>query len=247
MSATIHYAFEYLDMGLSVLPLDGKKPLFRWKHLTERLPTHEEIRQWFGGGDANIGIICGQVSRVVAFDADDRDIAAKLMDTLPHTAMMTATGRGTHFYYRIEEGQAVEPRVKVDGIMLDIRGEASYCVACPSIHRQTGRSYRRLGSWNLEAVPYFDPSWIDGVKGDYDEGRRIVKSIRNPAAYVSRIRAVSGEGGHNATFRAACALRDAGVTPDEALVMLIEWNDTNAKPPWTIRELQHKVRGAFEV
>jgi len=247
MSAMIHYAFEYLDMGLSILPLEGKKPLFRWKHLTERLPTREEIREWFGDGDTNIGIVCGQVSRVVALDADHRDTAAEVTETLPHTEMMTATGRGTHFYYQIKEGQEVEPRVKLDGIMLDIRGEASYCVACPSIHRETGRSYRRIGSWNLDAVPYFDPSWIDGVKGSCAVGRRVAKSIKNGAAYISQIWAVSGQGGHNATFRAACALRDTGMTPDEALVVLIEWNDTNAQPPWTLRELQHKIRSAFEV
>jgi hypothetical protein len=51
MSATLHHAFLFLDMGLSVLPLHGNRPLFPWKHLTERRATPEEIREWFGRGD----------------------------------------------------------------------------------------------------------------------------------------------------------------------------------------------------
>lgn len=37
------------------------------------------------------------------------------------------------------------------------------------------------------------------------------------------------------------------MTPDEALATLIEWNETNAEPCWTVWELQHKIRSAFEV
>lgn len=196
MSETLHYAFEYRDMGLSVLPLRGKKPEFPWRHLTERRPTYAEIKEWFGQGDTNIGIICGRLSQVVALDADSKETAEYLLEALPHTEMMTATSKGRHFYYRIDEGQAVPPRVRVNGMLLDVRGEASYCVACPSIHPEDGRPYRRLGSWNLDDVPLFDADWIEVVDGTRHSttkranrsagGQRISRGFaRSPATVVT--------------------------------------------------------------
>ncbi len=247
MTAVLHYAFLYKDMGLSILPLQGKKPLLPWKHLIDRHPTCDEIKEWFADGKYDVGIICGRISGVVALDADSRDIASMIDAQLPRTEMMTATGKGVHFYYQIKEGQRILPRVKIGGMLLDVRGEVSYCVAAPSIHRATGKRYRQVGSWNLKDVPYFDERWIAETEEiPRMSAGRTGKRIRNGKAYISQIRAVSGQGGHNATFRAACALRDAGMSTDEALAALIDWNQTNAQPPWEFPELQHKIRSAFE-
>lgn len=64
-------------------------------------------------------------------------------------------------------------------------------------------------------------------------------------AYIQRIEAVAGHGGHNATFRAACKLRDAGLSAEEALAVLEHWNATNAKPPWSTAELRHKILSVY--
>lgn len=56
--------------------------------------------------------------------------------------------------------------------------------------------------------------------------------------------AVSGNSGHNATFRAACVLvLGFKLTPDEAYPLLAEWNQT-CEPPWTEKELWHKLHDA---
>jgi hypothetical protein len=72
-------------------------------------------------------------------------------------------------------------------------------------------------------------------------------AIRNGLAYILHIEAVSGDGGHNATFRAACKLRDSGLTARQAFEALNTWNKTNAKPPWTAKELEHKVQDAYRL
>jgi hypothetical protein len=55
---------------------------------------------------------------------------------------------------------------------------------------------------------------------------------------------VSGQGGHNAAFHAACTLvLGFELSPDEALALLAEWN-TTCRPPWNNRELRHKVESA---
>lgn len=53
--------------------------------------------------------------------------------------------------------------------------------------------------------------------------------------------AVSGQGGHNTTFRAACILvLGFGLKKHEAYQVLADWNAT-CQPPWTDRELWHKI------
>ena len=112
------------------------------------------------------------------------------------------------------------------------------------MHPETGKEYEWV-DWpvDMDTVPVFDPKWIgDEVqpfRGHVDGG------IGNAREYISKIVAVSGQGGHDATFRAACKLRDAGLTEEEAFAELVVWNETNAQPKWTPKELLHKVKDAF--
>lgn len=55
--------------------------------------------------------------------------------------------------------------------------------------------------------------------------------------------AISGSGGHNATFRAACECVRFGLTDAEALAALRRYN-ARCSPPWSERELQHKLDSA---
>lgn len=57
--------------------------------------------------------------------------------------------------------------------------------------------------------------------------------------------AISGQGGHDATFRAACQLADRGLGEDQMMEILLTWNETNAKPKWTEAEIRHKVQDAL--
>lgn len=56
--------------------------------------------------------------------------------------------------------------------------------------------------------------------------------------------AVSGANGHNTTFRAACVLiLGFGLTPEESLPLMAEYNG-RCEPPWTEKELIHKIESA---
>ena len=55
--------------------------------------------------------------------------------------------------------------------------------------------------------------------------------------------AISGQGGHPATFRAACECVRLGLGDGDALSLLQEFNRRCA-PPWTEKELRHKLTGA---
>lgn len=69
----------------------------------------------------------------------------------------------------------------------------------------------------------------------YERARKYVEKM--PAAE-------SGNGGHNATFHAACILvQGFGFTPEQAFSLLGEFNQ-RCSPPWTEKELWHKLRQA---
>lgn len=70
---------------------------------------------------------------------------------------------------------------------------------------------------------------------------RAVERCRN---YVSRMpAAVSGQGGHNATFNVACECVRFGLGDGDGLAVLTEYN-TRCQPPWSEKELRHKLDGA---
>lgn len=70
-------------------------------------------------------------------------------------------------------------------------------------------------------------------------------TIRRARHYLAKVEpAISGQGGHNRTYKAACRVMELfDLSVDEALPLLREWNET-CQPPWTERELRHKLEDA---
>jgi putative DNA primase/helicase len=58
--------------------------------------------------------------------------------------------------------------------------------------------------------------------------------------------AISGQGGHNQTFKVACILRQRfQLSEEEALSVIGPWNET-CQPPWTEKDLRKKLKDAAE-
>jgi len=74
-----------------------------------------------------------------------------------------------------------------------------------------------------------------------DDYQRIYRAAR----YLDGLApAVSGQGGHDQTFDAACALVvDFGLTKEQARPILATWNQ-RCEPPWSPAELEHKLDDA---
>lgn len=79
-------------------------------------------------------------------------------------------------------------------------------------------------------------------KGEWRSDKAVIERARN---YVARIPgAVSGNGGHNATFHVACVLvKGFALTESQSLSLITAWN-TRCEPPWTEQELVHKISDA---
>jgi hypothetical protein len=69
--------------------------------------------------------------------------------------------------------------------------------------------------------------------------------LQRAAAWLSRVPpAVSGQNGHSTTYTAAVGLvHGFGLSEGDALSLLSDWN-RSCQPPWSDRELIHKIRDA---
>jgi putative DNA primase/helicase len=94
----------------------------------------------------------------------------------------------------------------------------------------------------LPAAPaQLPPATTDTENGDLEV------RIRKARAYLAKVPgAISGEKGHNKTFYAACRIVQLfKLSEEEALPILKEWN-LKCQPPWTEKELRHKLEDAVE-
>jgi hypothetical protein len=170
MNYTLEIALDYLQRGLSIIPLQpqGKTPLLHtWKPFTTTRPTVPQVRGWFNHWpNANIGVITGAVSGVIVLDIDgpDGEFYVQERGGAPHTPIST-TGRGRHVWLK-HPGFAVRNFVhKLPE--LDMRADGGYVVAYPSIH-PSGRRY--LWEIGLE-TPFAEvPAWLYHIIAPKMEG-----------------------------------------------------------------------------
>ena len=148
MSSMLDAALEYVRRGWSVIPLrftgsieERKRPLLdSWEPYQHERATEEQVRSWWTKWPlANIGLVMGAVSGLVALDLDGPNAVALLHEAkvfLPKTAAVQ-TKRGYHAFYA-HTGYVVPNRAKLlsdgNGSGVDVRGDGGYVVAPPSVH-----------------------------------------------------------------------------------------------------------------
>ncbi len=112
----------------------NKKPLFPWKEFTDRIATRKEIIGWYKKyPKANLAIVTGEISKLTVVDIEH----GGLIDYLPETLTVKTGGGGYHFYYRYTDKFKNAVRIKE---LTDIRNNAGYCIAPPSLHA-SGKRY----------------------------------------------------------------------------------------------------------
>ncbi|MBF0232494.1 MAG: bifunctional DNA primase/polymerase, partial [Desulfamplus sp.] len=164
----LNAALEYIEYGLSVIPIDpkSKRPLIQWKEFQSRIASDAEVEAWWSKWpDANLGIVTGAVSGVIAIDADGPEGLRYMETECQQTPIHSITGKGRHALlkhpgFNVQNATRVLPEI-------DIRGDGGYIVAPPSIHHETGKQYQwefnGLGLDELDELPAYEP--IQPVNG----------------------------------------------------------------------------------
>lgn len=256
------WAEIYAGMGLAPIPVygitagrchcgapaclkPGKHPIGdRWN---ERATTNlDAVRDSFRGHRGNLGIALK--GEYVLIDADGPEGMASLaaFGPLPQTLQsVSGSGEGAHLIYRLalhQRADAITDRAVAHKLDVKIRGQF---VAAPSVHR-SGQQYK----WIRFEAPALLPDWA------YEKLKKPVRPMpvasSGPTsnmfdrlrAYVAKMpAAISGSGGHNATFAVANKITHQGLTEGEEWALLCEYNH-RCDPPWTESELRHKLESA---
>jgi hypothetical protein len=166
-------ALAYATLGLSVIPLDGKRPaLTTWTEYQQAAASAETIRAWISAELLkNIGIVCGKVSgNLVVLDLDGAAGYPAFAATFPTLAktytVASGGGIGKHVYFYAD---SLPRSVKAMGTPLgnlELCGEGRQVVAPPSIHPTTGQPYQVERATDILRVPDLAElvAWIEAFK-----------------------------------------------------------------------------------
>lgn len=172
-SKIIEAAKGYAALGMSVIPLKGKRPaLNSWTQHQQSRASEAEIEAWHRQDILqNIGIVCGTVSgNLVVLDLDGAAGYPAFAASFAHLAetytVATGGGVGRHVYFRVEQ---MPPSVKAMGTPignLELCGEGRQVVAPPSVHPTTGHLYRVENACDVLQVLDLDDlvRWIEAFK-----------------------------------------------------------------------------------
>ncbi len=241
------------ERGWSFTPLNGKVPLNRGWQAAAR-ESLDEASQWAASG--NVGLRTGSASGVVVIDVDD--VKALTFD-LPRTVIVATGGGGTHHYYRVPDGLEIGNHEKRWGLPkgVNVRGDGGQVVFVGSKHPDTGKTYEwltahspdevELAAFPLELFSAKAPAAKVAPLPPPPKKHVVVDGaspVKRAAAYLQHLApAVSGQGGHVATFRAACECIRFGLSDSEARYLLDGYNQ-RCDPPWSAHELDHKIAEA---
>ena len=123
---------------------------------------------------------------------------------------------------------------------IEVYGSRRYFAVTGAILRGPKSPQDRQDEINALYKRFWEPKPLPQV--DFHSATAVVERARR---YVSMIPgAVSGQKGHNATFYVACVLvLGFGLSDSEAMGVIREWNQS-CEPPWSERELEHKIQSA---
>jgi len=112
-----------------------KIPAFRWKQYQKNKASFEDVLSWsFKFPDHNLGIVTGQISKLVVVDIDEPAILPKLLKELPELKQTTKvkTTRGFHFYFSLNGNGKVKATKNFLGLGVELFSDGQQVVAPPS-------------------------------------------------------------------------------------------------------------------
>jgi hypothetical protein len=153
-------ALDYAVLGLSVIPLNGKRPaLTSWTPYQQQAASPEIIQGWGKAGLLqNVGIVCGAVSNnLVVLDLDGAAGYPAFAAMFPHLVetftVATGGGVGRHVYFQVEEIPESIKAMNTPIGNLELCGDGRQVVAPPSIHPTNRRPYRVEQEVDILHVP----------------------------------------------------------------------------------------------
>jgi hypothetical protein len=236
----------------------SKVPAERWRRWLFEQPTEQSIRDRWEGTDLDVAILCKDLL-VFDLDADDEALLAHVLEQAGCEAApvcRTPSG-GFHVHTRALHTLGSRRRFTVRGKPIDLLTGVSLSIVPPS----EGYSWLTKGLPAKSDLPCGSTDWA-GVRGTDAALPAEIPAVwdmsrmhRRAAAWLSVVArespAVSGRGGHNATYRVTCRLthpppRGFGMDREAAIRLMLSVYNPRCHPPWRFKEIVHKVDDALK-
>ncbi|HTQ47469.1 MAG TPA: VapE domain-containing protein [Polyangiaceae bacterium] len=227
----------------------GKHPMVRWRNFEDNSK----------GPSGGYGIQTGSFNGIFVVDLDvrpDKNGIDSLLalGEVPDTLSVLTPSGGVHLYFRLPAGVYIPTSRGELGPGIDIKGEGGYVVGPGSPHKSGGIYQQEDGpladppAWLLERVVKqpkapeplqtqhytIDPDSVAGVR-----------AVAWAKAYLSSAApAIEGQGGSDRLFAACSHLMDSALPLDVLKQLVIEVYNPRCVPPWSEREIDHKLADA---
>jgi hypothetical protein len=267
-SILLESARTYLARGYAVIPVPARKKIPVLKGWTDLRLSESDLSAHFNG-TGNIGVLLGEPSGwLVDVDLDCEEAVALAPKFLPPTGAMSGRpGKpASHWWYVCEGIKTRKHQDPVSNKMIvELRSTGAQTVVGPSIH-PSGEPYDPLDGEPAvvdagelaAAVAALAEAVTEARHGRKEHARSQPGALGTPtflagdavlrraAAYLDRIPpAISGSGGHSQTYAAATAMvHGFGLDPEAAFSLLWDRYNPRCEPPWSEKELRHKVTDA---
>lgn len=269
-SASLQAAIAYLEMGWSPLALcprdhfgigpehrrictkPGKVPIGdgRWKQWQARRATKDELlEQWRRQPNANVGVIMGEVSRLVGLDVDLEDAGTtfffdKAINLFANTewqhltrdTLWFTTGKGARFLYLLPKNTPPPPSRRTPLLknnkkigMIELLSEGTISVMPPSLHKN-GRTY----TWGVRQGVIAEYRSV--VCNQKPQPERLLTASELLNSNTEAGSPISEGMRNTIMFKAGCALRRFGAAEPE-IVQALQNMNARCSPPLAAEEL----------
>ncbi|MCC6285652.1 MAG: bifunctional DNA primase/polymerase, partial [Phycisphaerales bacterium] len=267
-SNLLNAARWYLARGYAPIPVPAGSKVPVLKGWTDLRLAEADLPQHFNG-TGNIGVLLGEPSGwLVDVDLDCEEAVALAPAFLPPTGAKSGRpGKPSSHWWYICQGAKTrkhqDPASKK--MIVELRSTGAQTVVGPSMH-PSGEPYDPLEGEpavvDAEALGAAVAALAEAVRKQrhgeavparptHASGSPISSSapdavLRRAEAYLDRIPpAISGSGGHSQTYAAATALvHGFGLDAEMAFGLLWSRYNQRCQPPWSEKELRHKVSDA---
>ncbi len=123
-----NYALDYHELGLAIIPCEGKAPKVSWKKYQTKRPSLATIYRWMKlFPAANIGLITGKISGITVIDCDDPNSSLEELEAeFGESKFIASTpSGGRHLYYSFN-GETSKTGYKHK---IDVKGEGGLIIA----------------------------------------------------------------------------------------------------------------------
>lgn len=242
----------------------GKHPRVKeWQKAASSDP--QQIEQWAERWpETNWGFQLGPDGGVIDIEGDSEEAIETLHELFggdPPPCPTYRSARGFHRLFAWRDDLPAQATFSWGGVdfKLGANQKGSQSVLPPSRHA-SGVDYRwDVPPWDVPPPPLPDSALQKILAWKAERTRRPKPApTRLPPAgddnrlercrkYIAKMPdAVSGEGGHDATFAMACKLFEFGLNDAQAWGVACEFNQAKCKGPWTEADLRHKLDDAKE-